>query len=83
MSNKSRGIYHKFVVTRTDGSSAPGGKHEACAYFVLDCDHDPHAKVALKAYADSCRAEYPQLARDLDRWRGQFNFAPQNRDEHG
>lgn len=66
MGDRTRGIYHKFVVSRTDGTSAPGGKHDACFYFVLDLDHDPHAKAALKAYADSCRAEYPKLAADLD-----------------
>lgn len=66
MGDKTRGIYHKFEVTRVDGSSAPGGKHCGCYYFVLDLDHDPHAKAALRAYADSCRAEYPRLAADLD-----------------
>lgn len=66
MGDRTRGIYHKFNVTRVDGSSAPGGKHDGCFYFVLDLDHDPHAKAALKAYADSCRNEYPKLAADLD-----------------
>jgi hypothetical protein len=66
MGDKNRGIYHKFDVTRTDGSSGPGGKHQSCFYFVLDLDHDPHAKAALAAYAESCRAEYPRLAEDLD-----------------
>lgn len=67
MGDKSQGIYKKFNVTRTDGSSAPGGKHENCFYFVLDLNHDPHAKAALKAYADSCRTDYPLLAGDIDR----------------
>lgn len=66
MGDPNRGIYHKFTVTRTDGTSAPGGKHDACFYFVLDLDHDPHAKAALAAYAESCRADYPLLAKDLD-----------------
>jgi hypothetical protein len=66
MGDRTRGIYHKFVVTRVDGSSAPGGKHDGCFYFVLDLDHDPHARAALAAYAASCRAEYPLLAHDLD-----------------
>ena len=61
----NRGIYHKFNVTRTDGSSEPGGKHEGCRYFVLDLDHDKHAAPALRAYAESCAAEFPQLAADL------------------
>lgn len=63
-----------FHGTGHDGTSAPDQKHFGCAYFVLDCDHDPHAKAALKAYADSCRADYPKLAADLDRWHEEFDF---------
>jgi hypothetical protein len=66
MGDKTRGIYGKFKIERIDGSSAPGGKHAGCFYFTLDLDHDPHAKPALKAYAESCRADYPKLAADLD-----------------
>lgn len=62
----NRGLYGKYRVERVDGSSGPGGKHEGCDYFVLDLTHDHHAKAALKAYADSCRADYPLLAADLD-----------------
>lgn len=61
----AKGLYHKFIVTRTDGSSRKGGKHEHCEYYVLDLNHDKHAIPALEAYAASCRAEYPQLADDL------------------
>ncbi len=64
--DKPQGLYRKFAVTRTDGSSGPGGKHEHCSYFVLDLDHDRHAPAAIRAYAESCRADYPVLARDLD-----------------
>jgi hypothetical protein len=66
MGDKSKGIYKKFIVTRTDGTSKPGKKHYDCGYFVLDLDHDPHAIVALKAYAESCKADgYHELAQDL------------------
>jgi hypothetical protein len=65
MNDKTRGLYHKFNVERTDGSSAPGGKHHGCEYFVLDLTHDKHAKAALHAYARSCLREYPALADDL------------------
>ena len=62
-----RGVYDKFkTIERTDGRSAPGEKHEGCAYFVLDLNHDPHAVAALRAYAGSCRKDYPGLAADLD-----------------
>lgn len=66
MADKTRGVYRKFDVTRADGSSGVGGKHENCFYFVLDCAHDPHAEAALKAYIESCRLDYPFLARDLE-----------------
>lgn len=61
-----RGIVRKYEVKRTDGSSGPGGKHERCAYFVLDLEHDEFAIDALKAYAKACRTEYPLLADDID-----------------
>jgi len=65
MGDKTRGLYGKFHVERTDGKSAPGEKHDGCEYFVLDLTHDPFAVPALKAYADACAAEYPLLAADL------------------
>ena len=66
MGDPTKGLYGKFRVERTDGKSAPGKKHHGCAYFVLDIDHDPHAKAALRAYAETSRGEYPLLARDID-----------------
>lgn len=65
MTDKERGLYGKFYVERTDGSSAPGGKHHDCEYFCLDLHHDKHAVSALRAYVLSCRKEYPALADDL------------------
>lgn len=59
------GIYWKYHVDRTDGSSKPGGKHEHCEYFVLDWQHDPFAIPAARAYADACEKERPALAADL------------------
>ena len=65
MGDKTRGIYNKFNVTRTDGKSELGEKHHGCRYFVLDVDHDPHAVAALLAYAASCEADYPAIAADV------------------
>lgn len=65
MGDKTKGIYQKFTVVRTDGTSAPGEKHHGCRYFVLDVDHDPFAVSALEAYARSCEREYPKLAHDI------------------
>lgn len=63
--DREKGLYEKFTVTRNDGSSAAGKKHHNCRYFVLDLDHDPHAVAALKAYAKSCKDSNPQLSKDL------------------
>ena len=57
--------FYKFIVSRTDGTSAPGGKHEKCRYFVLDIDHDPFAREAVRIYAQQCRNDYPLLANDI------------------
>ena len=47
----------------------PTGKHEACAYFVLDPQHDGIARVALQVYANTARANgITQLADDIDQW---------------
>lgn len=67
MSERQRGIYRKYEVHRTDGSSKVGGKHHGCEYFVLDLNHDPFALPALSAYADACEDTYPTLARQLRR----------------
>lgn len=65
MGDKTRGIYGKFIVRRTDERDQPGEKHDGCEYFVLDLSHDPHANRALLAYAASCSGDYPLLAADL------------------
>ena len=67
MRDDERGLHRKYEVTRTDGSSAVGGKHADCAYFVLDLEHDTFAIPALAAYAKACRKEYPALAADIGR----------------
>lgn len=63
--DESLGLYAKYDVKRSNGSSEPGGKHEKCRYFVLDLDHDKHAKEAIRSYASSCEKDYPALADDL------------------
>lgn len=63
MSDQQRGLYQKYRVERLDD---PEGKHVDCFFFVLDPRHDAHARVALQAYIDSCREQYPKLANDLE-----------------
>lgn len=62
----------KYRVSRTDGSTKPGGKHAACDYFVLDLVHDRFARPALRAYADACEKDFPHLARDLRKRLGEM-----------
>jgi hypothetical protein len=62
---QDRGLYRKYDVRRSDGSSAPGRKHEHCQYYVLDLSHDRHAFAALVAYSRSCASDFPLLSRDL------------------
>lgn len=59
------GLYMKFWVRRTDGSSQDGEKHANCDYLVLDWMHDRFAVAAGRAYAAACEAEFPDLAVDL------------------
>lgn len=61
------GLYRKYNVNRTDGSTEPGRKHGDCEYFVIDLKHDKYAEAALRAYAFACEAEFPMLAQDLFR----------------
>jgi hypothetical protein len=65
MGDPKRGLYHKFNVARTDGTSALGEKHYGCDYFVLDLTHDKYALPALEAYMAACASEFPLLAADL------------------
>lgn len=57
------GLYPKFVVRRTDPEAE--ARHQGCALFVLDVTHDPHARAAVLAYAESCQGTKPGLASDL------------------
>ncbi len=51
----------KYIVTKADGTPTD----PKAVYFVLRLDEDPHAIAATLAYADSVRADNPDLARDL------------------
>lgn len=70
---EQQGLFRKFDVKRTDGSDGPGGKHEGCEYFVLDVNHDPHARAALAAYAKSVWSTHPALYADM---RERYDLSP-------
>jgi hypothetical protein len=61
-----KGLYDKFRVRRTDGLDVEGQKHCGDDYFVLNLTRDPHALVAARAYAMSCRDEKPVLSKELN-----------------
>jgi hypothetical protein len=76
--DKDRGFYPKyraFKIGDNVGGSMEGVPikiagvpvEEVLAPFFLLKFHDPHARVAIKAYADSCEKQYPKLAADLRR----------------
>ena len=75
-----RGLYHKYEVRKLvygkkweiiglgpEGRWVPHITYKEAdgRCFVLDFDNDPHARVALRAYAQSCANDYPELANDL------------------
>jgi hypothetical protein len=56
------GFEDRFRVSRVDGQPI----NPKARYLVLDYSgRDPHAVVAIKAYADSIEAENPAMAADL------------------
>lgn len=62
--DRQRGLYRKYELHRVNED----GTHRFQVFdpfFVLRYTTDPHAAVALKAYADSCEHDYPALAADL------------------
>lgn len=63
--DKIVGLYHKYYVERTDGSSSNGKKHEYCKYFVIDMTHDKFAADALLAYSIACKDKFPVLSNEL------------------
>jgi hypothetical protein len=62
---KERGLYQKYWIRRTDGSSEANEKHADCEYFVLDWTHDEFVIPAMQAYADACAQTFPELAADI------------------
>lgn len=67
--DQDRGLYRRFDLYRIDED----GERQYLVtdpYFILRYTTDPHARVALEAYADSCAADYPALAADLYRQLG-------------
>jgi hypothetical protein len=58
----SKGFYSKYIVLRKDGKPAEG------TYFVLKPEVDVAARIAMRAYAEACMDDSPELAYDLILW---------------
>lgn len=66
MSEQHEGLLAKYHVERL---SDPDGKHDGCRYFVLDPQHDPIARRALRQYAATAGFEGNYALRgDLYQW---------------
>lgn len=61
--DEQQGLHPKYKVTKRDGPTDPDAE-----YFVLRVDTDPHARAALRKYADSIYLENHTLACDLYDW---------------
>lgn len=59
------GLYNKYELFRVREDDPGHAFRVHTPFFVLRYDRDPHARVALAAYADSCAADNPMLAADL------------------
>lgn len=61
-SYKTGPLESRYIISKADGTPVPEGRQ----FFVLRLDgSDPHALVALAAYANSVEEENPTLADDL------------------
>lgn len=58
---KDGGLRQKYHITKASGEPVDDG----AVYFVLRVNEDPHARKALRAYAESVAAENDVLASDL------------------
>ncbi len=75
--DKNRGLYRKYALYRVSADDPAHHFQVFDPFFALRYTTDPHARVALEAYADSCGQEYPKLADDLYRALGiQVETAP-------
>ena len=64
--DRQRGLYRKYELFRVRHSYGREYRERVTdPFFALRYTTDPHAAVALRAYADSCEAEYPVLAAEL------------------
>lgn len=66
--SEERGLYGKYVVTKTED----GTEVKNC--FVLRIGDDPHALMALAAYAESVERDNPLLYADLKSWLAEHNM---------
>ena len=62
MSDKLRGLYQKYRVTKVEGETDP-----KAIYIVLRVDTDIHARLAILLYSTLIAKTYQKLSCDLNR----------------
>lgn len=78
--SETTGLEHRYDVQKVND---PEGRHNDCRYFVLDPQHDPIAREALRDYAvHALSYGHVGLYQDLDRWLTSL-AAPASADDAG
>jgi hypothetical protein len=76
---KEAGLEHRYDITHRND---PEGKHNNCAYFVLDISHDPLARKALITYLEAADEDGQfRLAEDLRELLGRTITTPVSQEE--
>lgn len=62
-------LFEKYLVTKNPVQQAFQDR-----YFVLAPKTDPNARLALRAYADACEKDWPNLATEIRAWLGRIEY---------
>jgi hypothetical protein len=59
---------NKYIIQKSNGNPVdPSARYFALKYFALNSSHDPHAIIALKAYAEAVRRDNPLFADQIEK----------------
>lgn len=61
----NKGLYPKYIITRTDGKPLSGKRYFVLSFDSKDEHHRAACRMAARVYADAIEAYLPQLAADL------------------
>lgn len=77
--DEPKGLFGKYVIEKADGSPVD----RKALYFTLRLDTDPFARLAVRRYAEACREERPELARDLEKVLERLEKELERKGRHG